>query len=124
MTDSDGTGTWSDYSPAIGVSLMSAIDRGGTAGSGRLIVITDSNLWDSAYDYDFDGDINFYDSDNEILALNVIDWLSTPTIFPLGDVNKDSILDQMDLSLIGEALWTEIGDPRYNPDADLNSDGA
>ena len=76
VTDSDGTAVWySDSSPALGVSLMSAID-GGTAGSGRLIVITDSNLWDSAYDFDGDGDINFYDSDHEILALNVINWLS------------------------------------------------
>ena len=42
---------------------------------------------------------------------------------PLGDVNKDYIVDQMDLALISEALWTEIGDPGYNPDADLNKDG-
>ncbi len=77
VTDSDGTAVWySDSSPALGVSLMSAID-GGTAGSGRLILVTDSNLWDSAYDFDGDGDVNLFDSDHEVLALNVITWLST-----------------------------------------------
>jgi len=76
VTDSDGTATWaSDGSPALGVSVMSAID-GGTAGSGRLIIITDSNVWDSAHDVDGDGDLDFYDSDNEVLALNSIYWLA------------------------------------------------
>ena len=42
---------------------------------------------------------------------------------PLGDVNHDHYVDQMDLSLIGEALGTVTGDPDYNPDADLNKDG-
>lgn len=75
VTDSDGTATWEDGSPAIGVSVMSAFD-GGTAGSGRMIVVTDSNVWDSAGDFDGDGDVGFYDSDNEILALNSIYWLA------------------------------------------------
>lgn len=75
VTDLDGTGTWDDYSPALGVSVMSAFD-GGTAGSGRLVVITDSNIWDSACDKDNDTVIDFYDSDNEVLALNTIDWLA------------------------------------------------
>lgn len=76
VTDSDGTAYWyRDGSPAIGVSVMSAFE-GGTTESGRLVVIADSNIWDSAYDVDGDGDVDFYDSDNEILALNSINWLS------------------------------------------------
>jgi hypothetical protein len=80
VTDSDGTATWYRYPspPALGVSVMSALD-GGTAGSGRLIIITDSNVWDSVNDIDNDGDIDFYDSDNEILALNSVSWL-LPTV--------------------------------------------
>jgi len=75
VTDSDGTATWDDGSPAYGVPVMSAF-VGDTVGSGRLVIITDSNVWDSAYDSDEDGTIDFYDSDNEILALNSIDWLA------------------------------------------------
>jgi len=74
VTDWDGTAYWwSDSSPAVGVSVMSAFD-GDTAGSGKLIIMTDSNTWDSAHDTDGDGDINFYDSDNAVLGLNSINW--------------------------------------------------
>jgi len=74
ITDSDGSAFWyTDSSPAMGVSVMNAF-HGGTAGFGKLIVMTDSNIWDSAYDVDGDGDVNFYDSDNEILALNSMNW--------------------------------------------------
>jgi len=77
VTDSDGTAYWySSGLPAFGTSVMSAID-GGTAGSGRLIIVTDSNIWDSALDVDHDGDVGFFDSDNEVLALNSIKWLAT-----------------------------------------------
>jgi subtilase family serine protease len=76
VTDYDGTAFWfSDNSPAIGVSVMSAFE-GGVIGSGRLIIMTDSNIWDSINDVDYDGDVGFYDSDNEVLAINSIDWLS------------------------------------------------
>jgi len=76
ITDSDGTATWYyDGSPAYGVPVMSAFVSD-TVGSGRLVVIMDSNIWDSADDPDEDGAINFYDSDNEILALNAVNWLA------------------------------------------------
>jgi len=77
VTDYDGTAFWfSDQSPALGVSVMSAFE-GGAIGSGRLIIMTDSNIWDSISDVDYDGDVGFYDSDNEVLAINSINWLST-----------------------------------------------
>ena len=76
ITDSDGTAYWYfTGSPAYSISVMSAFE-GGTIGSGKLIVITDSNIWGSAYDIDSDGDVDFYDSDNEVLALNSINWLA------------------------------------------------
>jgi thermitase len=76
VTDSDGTAYWrNDSSPALRVPVMAALDRG-AAGSGRLVVVGDSNIWDSAYDADSDGVIDFYDSDNEILALNTINWFT------------------------------------------------
>jgi outer membrane protein assembly factor BamB len=74
-TDLDGTATWYYGEPAPGVPVMSALD-GGTAGSGKLVLMTDTNAWDSCHDTDSDGDPNFYDSDNAALALNSIDWLA------------------------------------------------
>jgi parallel beta-helix repeat protein len=83
VTDTDGTASWEFLSsPAIGVSVMSALD-GGTAGSGRFIVIADSNVWDSVYDFDSDGELDFYDSDNKVLALNAIDWLAERNELPV-----------------------------------------
>jgi len=40
-----------------------------------------------------------------------------------GDVNGDSAVDIFDLSIVGRAYFTFIGDPDYDPDADLNEDG-
>jgi len=77
VTDSDGTAYWrNDSSPALHVPVMAAFDRG-AVGAGRLVLIGDSNVWDSAYDADSDSQIDFYDSDNEVLALNTINWFKT-----------------------------------------------
>ncbi|UCG02614.1 MAG: hypothetical protein JSW11_01210, partial [Candidatus Heimdallarchaeota archaeon] len=76
ITDSDGTAKWDDGTIANAVSVMSVIE-GGSIGTGKICILGDSNLWDSAYDADNDGDLDYYDSDNEILAWNTIDWLCT-----------------------------------------------
>lgn len=50
---------------------------------------------------------------------------STPTSTPLscvGDLNGDHIVDLTDLSLILAANGSSVGDPQYNPQADLNHD--
>ena len=75
VTDLDGTATWYYGEPALGVSVMSTLD-GDTAGSGKLVLMTDSNVWDSEHDTDNDGSLNLDDSDNAVLALNSIDWLA------------------------------------------------
>ena len=99
-TDSDGTAYWYNSGrSAPGISVASAFE-GGTTGSGRLVVVTDTNVWDSAYDADGDGTRDFYDSYNEIFALDCIDWLSiryphdlsvgldAPNVAKLGDLTK------------------------------------
>lgn len=41
----------------------------------------------------------------------------------LGDVNKDGIVNIVDLSIIALAYGSPQTDPTWNPDADLNKDG-
>jgi len=42
---------------------------------------------------------------------------------PLGDVNKDGVVNAKDLALALLALGSTPGSPRWNPNADLNHDG-
>ncbi|MGD8506502.1 MAG: ABC transporter substrate-binding protein [Candidatus Bathyarchaeota archaeon] len=41
----------------------------------------------------------------------------------IGDVNWDGIIDALDQLLIGLAYGSKIGDPTFDPEADLNGDG-
>jgi hypothetical protein len=41
-----------------------------------------------------------------------------------GDVNGDNIVDGGDQIQVGNALWSNPGDPTYNPYADVNYDGS
>lgn len=47
--------------------------------------------------------------------------IEPPSCF--GDVNGDGLVDLLDLSLLLGAYGAELGDPHYNPDADLDLDG-
>ena len=42
----------------------------------------------------------------------------------LGDINSDGIVAVKDLRILGKAYGTALGQPSYNPDADLNKDDA
>ncbi|MDO8123007.1 MAG: hypothetical protein Q6364_01310 [Candidatus Hermodarchaeota archaeon] len=48
-------------------------------GLGRIVVSGDGDCWTRA-DTDSDGTTNYFDSDNEILARNIIHWLAHPVI--------------------------------------------
>ncbi len=80
VTDDDGT-AWLMCRRCLTTEmpLMVAIDYS-ESGGGRFVTITDTNLWGSVWDFDCDGDLNFYDSDNEILAVNTINWLAESSI--------------------------------------------
>jgi len=41
----------------------------------------------------------------------------------MGDVNRDGVIDDTDINLIKTAYGSKPGDPNWNPDCDLNSDG-
>ncbi len=103
VTDTDGTATWQVGGSASGVSVMSAFN-GGAAGRGKLVVITDSSLWSSNSDVDGDTYLNFYDSDNEILALNTIDWLAQPDILIVNDNDGTGVVGRTSLPVIASAL--------------------
>ena len=41
----------------------------------------------------------------------------------LGDINGDGIIDIEDLTICALAMWSQPGDPKWNPILDLNNDG-
>ena len=45
------------------------------------------------------------------------------TFWSMGDVNKDGYIDNADTSLLNAAYGSHPGDPNWNPDADLDSNG-
>ncbi|MHA1509082.1 MAG: Ser-Thr-rich GPI-anchored membrane family protein, partial [Promethearchaeota archaeon] len=108
ITDTDGTATW--YlagTPALGVSLMSVVDSG-SAGAGKVCVIGDSNLWDSNNDQDGDGVLDFYDSDNEILAWNTINWLTPPPPDSLA-VTAPDFTSSWETGTLQSIKWVSLG---------------
>lgn len=71
-TDHDSTVTWNDSSSANGTICLATLSYGG----GRVSIAMDSEwLLDDA-DLDNDGESNYEDSSNEILAVNTIQWLA------------------------------------------------
>ncbi|MFX1342857.1 MAG: hypothetical protein ACFFAL_09205 [Promethearchaeota archaeon] len=71
ITDIDGTSYWSNNTAAPGIPVFSALEYQ----RGRIVIGTDFNLFSSADDTDADTDLNYYDSDNDVLAMNTIEWL-------------------------------------------------
>jgi hypothetical protein len=71
-TDIDGTADWSNGTPADGVSIFSSL----TYLQGRVVISLDFNWLRDSSDGDADGSFDYYDEDNEVLAVNTIRWLS------------------------------------------------
>jgi hypothetical protein len=74
-TDNDDTTGWEIGGYANDVPVLSILS-GGPISKGRLVVITDSSMWIDNVDTDSDSDVNFYDSNHNILGLNIINWLA------------------------------------------------
>ncbi|MFW9787655.1 MAG: DUF4350 domain-containing protein [Candidatus Thorarchaeota archaeon] len=78
MMDADENSTYAgsgDYSS--GTAAMVAIEYPG--GLGRMVVTADSNqFW--SIDFNGDGDEEYYEGDNDLLARNIINWLSSAPI--------------------------------------------
>jgi len=56
-------------------------------------------------------------TDNTLIASNKV------KVNLIGDVNNDGEVDTGDKIKLAMALWSEPGDPNFNPHADLNGDG-
>jgi hypothetical protein len=77
VTDVDGTADWLNGSAADGVVVMSAM----THLAGRVVVCGDFNwLRGAPQNADGDGTMDYFDEDNEVLAVNTIRWLSAAGI--------------------------------------------
>ena len=44
--------------------------------------------------------------------------------YPSGDLNKDCVVDNTDVAIIEAAFGAKVGDPKFDPRADVNGDGA
>jgi len=77
-TDDDGTAYWNvqpNY-PANNVPILSVNEKWNYT-YGKIAVLTDCSLLNGISDTDMDGDQNILDSDNEVLALNLFNWLGS-----------------------------------------------
>jgi ABC-type transport system substrate-binding protein len=52
-----------------------------------------------------------------------VSMMKTEMFHKIGDVNYDGYINVFDLAALGAAYGARIGWPRYNPNADVNSDG-
>jgi hypothetical protein len=73
ISDIDGTSSWDTSGwRAEGVPII-AVSRHGT---GRVGIASDSDWLDTTGDWDMDGIKGYHDSNNSILALNIMHWLA------------------------------------------------
>ncbi|MFW9768776.1 MAG: hypothetical protein ACFFF9_09700 [Candidatus Thorarchaeota archaeon] len=100
-TDTDGTATWDDGTPANGLTLMAALDYS----MGRVFFSADYIFPRYNFDYDGDGVPILYDSDNDILLQNVFRWLTEnrAPMVEVTDPNGGEVLSGMVL-----VNWTAV----------------
>jgi hypothetical protein len=70
------------------------------------------------YPLNLTGNTNF-----DILGLRIGDIASAPEDEFQGDGFKDNLVNALDLSVPIAVYFSEVGDPEFNPDTDLNCDG-
>lgn len=93
MTDTDNTTKWGSVSGpgALGVPVAGSANYG----VGRVFVIGDTNIMDDSGDSDYDGDVNYRDSDNDVFLVNSIRWL-----FGAGVKERTILVDQSKSPLV------------------------
>ncbi|MHA2428840.1 MAG: fibronectin type III domain-containing protein, partial [Candidatus Hermodarchaeia archaeon] len=108
ITDIDGTSFWSNNTAAPGIPVFAALEYQ----RGRIVIGTDFNLFSSSDDTDGDTDLNYYDSDNDVFAMNTIQWLGenrAPVVTVLAPNGGETYLAGVET-----IAWTA-----YDPNNDL-----
>lgn len=85
-------------------------------GSGRVAMFGDSN-WIGHYVIEVEYGYNKVD--NAKVAMNTIYWLSPYAL--VGDLNSDGIVNIQDVVIVSGIYGSEVGDPDWNPKADMTS---
>ncbi|MEM2976172.1 MAG: hypothetical protein QXW06_00755 [Thermoplasmata archaeon] len=80
ISDSD-TYCTSDHTDTVRVPsprsvVAAAIPSNGTAGAGRVVVVADTNTFETDENRDDDPDMDLFDSDNELYGLRICEWLA------------------------------------------------
>jgi uncharacterized membrane protein len=75
--------------------VSAAIPSNGTAGAGRIVVVADTNTFETAENRDSeDADMDLFDSDNELYGAQIVGWLvDIPKHFGvnMGSAEKDTL---------------------------------
>ncbi|MHA2355986.1 MAG: hypothetical protein ACXADC_12470 [Candidatus Thorarchaeota archaeon] len=107
-TDDDGTCQWSNGGQADGLSMMVALEHQ----AGRMVYTSGYVFLAHNQDTDSDGQVNFYDSDNDLLVTNIFKWLSEDrgAILDILSPNGGETLTGDDVPIVWDAL-----DPNDDP---------
>lgn len=92
----------------------------GVSGSGTLFNVTFTSLKAGTSDLDLHDSI-LLDSTVTEIPHDTIDGSVLTAL--VGDVNRDGMVNVVDLTLVSMSYGAFKGEPDYNPDADLNDDG-
>jgi len=84
-----------------------------------LIMVTVENQGDFAETFN----VTAYYDETAIIIEQWPDGGNSQTFWSMGDVNRDGYIDNWDAYEITHAFGSHLGDPRWNPDFDINGDG-
>jgi ABC-type transport system substrate-binding protein len=109
-----------DYDPAEPYNVAPGYSPGPTP--------TPTNLFGTGpWVFQFYDPVNLYsdvwENSNYFVSAVAIDDLLTEMFWEVGDLNRDGIINVIDLTLWSFIFGFMIGEPQYDADADLNSDG-
>jgi uncharacterized membrane protein len=72
----EGSDLYPQYIDAPSKVVAAAIPSNTTAGAGRVVVVADTNSFETDENRDDDEDMDLFDSDNELYGLQIVEWLA------------------------------------------------
>jgi parallel beta-helix repeat protein len=111
----------SPWTPPHDIAVINVLPSKTVVGQGctTFIMITVENQGDLTETFN----VTAYYNQTAIMIEQWSDGTNSQTFWGMGDVNRDGYIDHWDIYTIGRAFGTTPGHPRWNPDADINSDG-